>query len=117
MDGVKSAKKGEKKNLYVLKVLESKVVFPSHVKKALPKEYEFKSLTIEAVGAVEKKGDNYLLTARGSKQSYALKANDELKKLVADGKTKLRISGKVKESEEKDPPRIEVAEAKEVKDY
>ena len=114
---MKSAKVGEKKNLYVLKVLEKKAIFPSHVKAALPEGYEFKGISIEVTGSVEKKGDSYVFTARGSKQAYALKANDELKKLVADGKTKLEISGKVKESEEKDPPRIEVSKAKEVKDY
>ncbi len=108
---------GKSKSQYVLKVVEKKAILPSHVKEALSKDYPFKGMSIEVTGSVELRRESYILTARGSKQAYALQANDALKKLVADGKTKLTISGKVKESEEKDPPRIEVTGAKEVKDY
>lgn len=111
---------GDKKTIYILKVMETKSVLPSAIVKALePEGYSFEGLTIEVAGTVEEKEGGYALTARGSKQKYSLKANDDLKKLVKDGKTKLVLTGRVTEPEEKDgkkpPPVIEVTKAKEDK--
>jgi copper chaperone CopZ len=120
LEGVKSAKVGAKKSLYVVKVLENKSLAPAKIKEALEGgNYSFEGAAIELVGTVAKDGDNYTLTARASETKYALKANEDLKKLVADGKTTLLVKGELTEPEEKDkdgkklPCVIDVAEAKE----
>jgi len=120
LEGVKSAKVGAKKSLYVVKVLENKCLAPSKMKEAVEAgNFSFEGAEIEIVGTVAKNGDDYSFTARASETKFTLKANEDLKKLVADGKTVLQIKGELTEPEEKDkdgkklPCVIDVSEAKE----
>ena len=111
---------GDTKTVYVLQVMENKTVLPSQIEKALePDGYQYEGMKVDLCGTVEEKEGAYTFTARGSKQKYTLQPNDDLKKLVKEGKTKLALSGKVTEPEEKDgkkpPPVIEVSSAKEDK--
>lgn len=123
LEGVKSARvrgPGRDKYFYELRVLESKALLPSQfdkffkdVKKANPDaDYPYRGLEIEAAGAIEKSGDGWLFTARGSKQKYALSSKDALK--AAAGVT---VSGKVTESPEKDGKKqLPVIEVKSVRE-
>lgn len=92
---------------------------PSQIHKAIPDQYAFRSLSIEAAGTVAKNGDGYEFTARGSGTKFDLEPNDDLKKLVEEGKTNLTLRGKVTEPKEEDadgkkkPPFIKVTGAKE----
>jgi len=116
---------GRDKFFYHLEVLETKALLPSTFQKAMKDlvakdpdaDYPFMSLEIEAAGTVAKEGEGYVFTARGSKQKYALKPSEGLKKLLAAGKIQLTVTGKVLEPAAKDgqkpPPLIEVAEASE----
>lgn len=114
---MKSAKVGSEKYEFVLKVLESKTILPSAIRKALPEDYEYEGATIDIVGQAAEKDGQWSFAARGSGQTYDLEPCAELETLVKDGKTLVRIAGPVKEREEKDgrkpPPLISVTEAKE----
>lgn len=73
-------------------------------------DYEFVELVYRKLpGAVEKG----VFTAR-SGQKFALKAGGPHEKLLADGKTRMAVSGKVTQAEKADPL-IEVTEAVELK--
>jgi hypothetical protein len=122
VDGVKSAEMYGDKFHFKLEVLDTKAILPSTVLKVVERiraeskgEEDFPLLSVEATisGAV----DGAVFTARGSGQKYALKSNDALKALLAAGKTKLTLTGKVSEEKEKDGrkplPVLEVGEAKE----
>jgi len=99
-----------------VKVIETKMILPAAISKGLPEDYTFESATYTIAGTVEKKDDAYTFTARVNNQKFTLKANEDLKKLVADGKVKLTLTGLVTEPEEKDGkkplPNLEVSEAK-----
>ena len=116
MDGVKEVKLGRNKFFYEMKILENKPLLPAQlrkVEKAL-EEYPFMGLEIrDLAGTIEKSGEAYSFTARASKQKYALKATDEVKKLVAGGKSNLTVAGAVTQKTDKDPLTLEITEAKE----
>ena len=116
LDGVKSVK--HTKEGFVVQVLENKALLADALEKAIVDAgYGYEGATIEAVGKVEKDGDNYVFVARASGQKYSLTANEELKKMVADGKSQLVLKGALSQPEEKEgkkqPPAIEVSSAKE----
>ena len=108
---------GKNKFFYDLKVLENKTLLPSTIKALLKKleDYGYVSFEVkELAGTVEKSGDGYLFTARGSKQVYGLSASADLKKLVDGGKSALTLTGKVQQGDGKDAkPSIDVSEVKE----
>ena len=107
---------GANKFLYDLKVKETKSLLPAAFVEVAKKleDYPFAGMVITSIsGTAEKSGADFVLTARGSNQKYALKANDALKKLVGDGKAKVTLAGKV--AQDKDKVTIEVTEAKEAK--
>ena len=108
---------GKNKFFYDLKVLENKPLLPSTIKALLVKleDYGFVGLEVkELAGTVEKAGDGYVFTARGSKQASGLKPTADLKKLVDGGKTAGTLTGMIAQGDEKGAkPSIEVAEAKE----
>lgn len=121
LEGVRSAKMGRSKFYYELKVSESKTLLPSHIKKMCDQlqDYSYRGFEITAIsGKVEKSGEEYVFTARGSNQKYALKPSDDLKKLVAGGKSQVTLAGTLEEPEakggKKPLPLIEVSEAKEL---
>jgi hypothetical protein len=99
-----------------VKVLETKMILPSAIAKGLPEDYTFESASYTLAGTVEKKDEAYTFTARASNQKFTLKVTDDLKKLVADGKVKLTLTGSVTEPDEekgkKPDPVLEVSEAK-----
>ncbi|HEX7898133.1 MAG TPA: hypothetical protein VF950_10260 [Planctomycetota bacterium] len=81
----------------------------AYQKKAL-EEYDYLDLSYQGLaGVVEKTAGGYTLTAR-SKQKFSLKPGGALEKLVAEGKTRLSVSGKAVQPEKGDPV-IEVTEA------
>ena len=108
---------GKNKFFYDLKVQEGKPLLPSTIKALLKKleDYGYVSFDVTGLpGTVEKSGDQYTFAARGSKLQYALKPSEDLKKLVAGGKTSVTLSGRVLQGDEKGAkPSIEVTEAKE----
>ena len=108
---------GKNKFFYDLKVQESKPLLPSTIKALLKKleDYGYVSFEVKGLaGTVEKSGDGYVFTGRGSKQAYGLTPSAELKKLVEGGKTSITLTGKVLQEDGKDArPSIEVTEAKE----
>ena len=53
-------------------------------------------------GTVSRSGEDYVFTARGSGQEYTLKPSDDLRELVAAGKSKVSIGGGVVE-----PPAVD----------
>lgn len=107
------------KYFYDVEVQEKKPLLPSRVQKMCKdlEDYDYIGLEIRAIaGTVEKKGDTYVLTARGSKQEYQLKAGEDLRKLVDGGKSALTLGGKVTEAKGADGKAVvtlEVATAKE----
>lgn len=106
---------GEKTD-YLVKVLETKLHLPSKIKETVPDQFPVHSIKYVLIGEAEKKDDAWLFTMRGSKAVFKLEANDELKKLLADGKTKLTLTGEIAEpdKEKKDEkPTLAVSEAKE----
>lgn len=124
LEGVKAAKMGKNKFHYDLKIAEGKTLLPSHIQDMVKKlqDYSYRGFEITAIsGKAEKKGDGYVFSARGSKQQYALKASDDLKKLVAAGKADVTLAGEVTEPDateaekkngKKPLPVLEVTEAK-----
>jgi len=108
---------GKNKFFYELKVQENKPLLPSTIKALLVKleDYGFVGLEVkDLAGTVEKSGDAYVFTARGSKQAYGLKPTGDLKKLVDGGRTAVTLAGLVVQGDEKgSKPSIEVSEAKE----
>lgn len=91
---------------------EGKAVTPAQVLAFVKQtDYEFVELTYTKLpGAVDKGA----FTPRGSEQKFALKPGGPHEKLIAEGKTRLAISGKVTQAEKGDPV-IEVTEAVEQK--
>ena len=117
VDGVRGPKVGKSKFFFEMRVLENKPLLPSQLRKFAKKlddDYPFAGLEVrDLAGQVEKAGDAWTFTARGSNQKYALTPSDELKKLVAGGKTALTLGGRVVQKEDSDPVTLEVSEAKE----
>ena len=116
VDGIKEVKLGRNKFFYELKILENKGLLPSQLRKVAKalEDYPYAGLEVQGLsGIVEKSGDSFTFTTRGSKQKYALKASDELKKLVASGKAGVTLSGTVTQKTDADPLTLEVTEAKE----
>jgi hypothetical protein len=97
-------------------VLEKKPLLPSHIKALIKKleDYGFAGFEVSGLsGTVEKAGEKLFLTARGSNQKYEVSASEELKKLVAAGKSGVILGGRIKQADEKATPILEVTEAKE----
>lgn len=96
---------------------ESKPLLPSAIKALLKKleDYGYVSFEVKGLaGTVEKSGDGYVFTGRGSKQAYGLTPSADLKKLIEAGKTSVTLTGKILQEDGKDArPVIEVSEAKE----
>jgi len=116
IDGVKSAEMYGDKFHFLLQVLDNKVVLPAAILKVLEKiktdskgEEDFPLISFEATLAGTVDGTTF--TARASGQKYELKSNDALKALLAAGKTKLTLTGKVRMADK--APILEVGEAKE----
>jgi hypothetical protein len=90
--------------------VEKKSVTPKMVQDLLKKmeDYSYLGFYVNSIsGSVE--GDTF--TARGSGQKYALKPNDELRKLLAAGKSKVTLSGELTQKDQ--ALTLEVASAKE----
>ena len=128
LNGVRSAKvRGydrESKHFFDLTISESASVLPETIRamvEQLKKDtqgddnYPFNSFQITSiVGTVERSGEAWSLTARGSKQKYELAPNDALKKLLAAGKSRITVAGKL--TDEKGRLRLEITEARESAD-
>ena len=118
---MKLAKAGKNGSFYNLTVLENKALLPSQISGALPTRSHYKEMTLSALaGTVEKSGEEYVLTARGSNRKYALKTNDVLKKCVSKGTSKVIVTGKVEERRDMEGrkllPVIDVTEVQEITD-
>ncbi len=114
LEGVRKSRVGGDKFHYDLEISEAKTVTPSQIEALVKKleDYSYKGLEITSItGAVEKTGEAYVFTARGSNQKYALKANEELKRLVAAGKKSVTLAGQVTEKDK--ALSLEVSGAKE----
>jgi hypothetical protein len=121
LEGVKTAKvrgfSRQDKMLYDLQVVEGKSLTPAGLKKALaaagdaPDDYEYKGFEVELAGKVEKSGDGYTFTARGSNQKFSVPSHEDVKKLADAGKSGLTLTGMV--TEEKGALALAVSEAKE----
>jgi hypothetical protein len=123
LDGVLSAKahdvRGPGKFYYTIKVKESAALTPSKIlklQKGTPLEdYPLVGFVVEGLaGDVEKTPGGLAFTAQGSKQRYTLKSGPALDKLVAEGKLKVTLGGRVAQAETGDPV-LEAAEAVERK--
>ena len=93
------------KYFFDLTVQEGKTLRPAQIAKLAEEmqDYPFKGFEVTSIrGTVTKDGEAYRFTAAGSKQEYRLKPSDELKKLVASGKTGLTLGGKLSETKEKE---------------
>lgn len=117
IDGVKSAEMYGDKFHFLLQVVDTKVVLPATILKVTDKirsdskgQEDFPLIGVEATLAGTVDGTTF--TARGSGQKYTLNPGEALKGLLAAGKTKLTLTGKVSEAKGK-PPVLEVSEAKE----
>jgi len=122
IDGVKTAETYGDKFHFKLEVQENRTVLPSAILKVVEKikaeskgEEDFPLISFEATLAGTVDGATF--TARGSGQKFALNPGEALKGLLAAGKRKLTLTGKVSEAKEKDGvkplPVLEVGEAKE----
>lgn len=118
IDGVKTAEMYGDKFHFKLDVLDTKVVLPSAILKVTDKiredskgqeDFPLISFELTMAGTV----DGAVFTARGSGQKFTLNAGDALKGLIAAGKTKLTLTGKVTQEKGKPLPVLEVGEAKE----
>ncbi len=117
IDGVKSAEMYGDKFHFLLQVQDTKVVLPAAILKVTDKireeskgQEDFPLISFEATLAGTVEGTTF--TARGSGHKYALKPNDALKALLAAGKTKLTVTGKVSEAKGQ-APALEISDAKE----
>jgi len=124
IDGIQSAKvRGldrESKFFFNLSIAESKAVLPQTIRTMLEElkketkgdeDYPYNSMVLTAItGKVEKAGDAWTFTARGSNQKYDLVANDAVRKLLESGKSLLTLAGKV--SDEQGKLRLEISDAK-----
>src|SRR5258706_15939228 len=123
IDGVKKAEMYGDKFHFLLTVAENKSLLPSAVLKVVDKirddskgdeEFPLQDFVATVSGTVEKEGDALKFTARGSGQKYAVKPDAALSALIAAGRTKVTLTGKVDEPKDRKlPPSIGVAEAKE----
>ena len=117
IEGIKDVKLGKNKFFYEMKILENKPLLPGQLRKVAKalEDYGYVSFEVKGLaGTVEKSGDGYVFTGRGSKQAYGLTPSAELKKLVEAGKTSVTLTGKILQEDGKDArPSIEVTEAKE----
>lgn len=111
----------QSKFYFNLKVSEQKSVLPETIRAMLAElkkstngdeDYGYNSLVITSItGTVESSGEPWALVARGSGQKYSLVPNDGLRKLVADGKRRVTVAGKVTDSGGQ--PKLEISDAKE----
>ena len=112
LEGVKSAKVAGadkfSKYYYLLEIPEKRKLLPSDIKKLLNstkalQKFPYQEFTFDAVtGTVAVSGERHVFTARGSGQKYALKLSDDLRELVAAGKSKVTLGGGVVE-----PPAVD----------
>ena len=99
----------ESKFFFNLTISEDKVVLPDTIRKMLEElkketkgeeDYPFNSMEMTAItGTVAKSGDKWTFKARGSGQTFDVVPNDELRKLVAAGKSLLTVAGQVTEEQ------------------
>ena len=97
------ARRGYSKFYYELTVRADKTLLPSDIRKALAKmlegdpfaDYPYRSLLLVATGKVEKKGEEYVFTPRGSKQGYTLDFEEAPKELSG----RVIVTGFVEEPE------------------
>ena len=123
IDGVKKAEMYGDKFHFLLTVAENKALLPSSVLKVVDRikeeskgeeEFPLQDFVATLSGSAEKKGDDVLFTARGSGQKYSVKPDAALAALLAAGKTKVTLTGKVDEPKDRKlPPTLELTEAKE----
>jgi hypothetical protein len=118
LDGVQKAKEDGAKTEYLVKVVETKFHLPSKIRETVPDQYGIDSMKYVLAGEVEKKDGAWFFTHRGSKTVLKLKEGDcdDLKKLLADGKTKLTATGEITEAEKDAKDKmatLAVSEAKE----
>jgi hypothetical protein len=63
-------------------------------------DYPYNSMVMTSItGTVEKSGEKWSFTARGSGQKFDLVPNEELTKLAAAGKTLVTVAGKVSDEQ------------------
>ena len=95
---------------YRLEILESKPLLPSRLQKlaARLEDFPFIELIATIPGTVEKSAERFVLVARGSGLRYALKPSDALRRRVAEGKTRLTVTGELKEEGEPARPVLKV---------
>ena len=125
MDGILSAKvlgrDRESKFYYNLQISETKAILPSTIRKMLADlkasskgddDFGYNSFELTSIsGTVEKSGEAWKFTARGSNQKYDLVPNEALKKLVNGGKSQVTIAGKLGDDGGK--LTVEISDAKE----
>ena len=95
----------ESKFFFNLTISEDKIVLPATIRKMLDElkketkgdeDYPYNSMVMTAItGKVEKAGEKWTFTARGSGQKFELVPNDDLKKMVDAGKTLVTVAGNV----------------------
>lgn len=118
------ARMGYSKFYYDLTVRQKTVIMPSDIKKALKgitdkdpfAVYPYRALIFIGPGAVEKKGEAYVFTAKGSNQAYTLdfeKPPESLSGAVT--LTGFVSEPEAKEGEAKPRPVIEVEEIEKTK--
>jgi hypothetical protein len=124
IEGIQSAKvRGydrESKFYFNLAIAEGKAVVPQTIRKMLEdlktetkgdEDYPYNSMVITAItGKVEKSGEAWTFTARGSNQRYELAPNEALRKMLDSGKSLVTLAGKV--TDEQGKLRLEISEAK-----
>ncbi len=119
MSATAQGPRGIEKFYYDIKVKESAALTPAAIRKLQKgtplEDYPLVGLVYAGLaGTAEKGADGLRFTARGSKQRYGLKSNPALDALLAAGKTKVVLGGKVTQGDQGDP-QIEVREAVESK--
>ena len=124
IDGIQSAKvRGfdrESKFYFNLTISESKSVVPQTIRKMLEElktetkgdeDYPYNSMELTSMtGKVEKAGEGWTFTARGSNEKYHLAPSAALKKMVDAGKVLATVAGKV--TDENGKLKLEISDAK-----
>lgn len=110
----------ESKFYFNLTISEEHAVLPATIRKMLEdlkketkgeEDYPYNSMEMTAItGTVERSGESWTFKARGSNQAFDVAPNDDLKKLVAEGKSLVTVAGKVVDEPKL---RLEISTAKE----
>jgi hypothetical protein len=106
------------RSLFEVKVLENKAPLPSQISKAIPKPFAFRGMTVTALsGTIQKSGEDFVFTARGSNRRFALEADEAIKKRLREVASTVVVSGRVVESPAQDGqtplPTLQVTELRE----